>query len=156
MSEKKAKTPEQIYKKNQLTAKWLKRIAPIVFWGCLALAFLCLVLAIRNSFGNIAEIIDLLDKNRYTGDELRANYDYLLGKYGEWVIGTGGSGFQITFVNIGKAMFSGFMITNSIFALVFLLCAVFLGKLLLPRLADQVAEQNQDMVNLTVLKNAKE
>lgn len=145
-------TPEQIYKRNQKKSKIMKILAPVVFWVCLALSLVCLILAVKNSFGNIAEITDMLDTKAHTGDELQANYHYLTEKYGEWVIGNGGTGFQITFVNIGKACFSGLMITYCVFFVVFLVSAYVLGKWLLPRLAEQTLQDNQDMVNITVLK----
>lgn len=151
--EKKQLTPEEIYKRNQKKSKVLRILAPICFWGFLALAIICLILAIKNSFGNVAEIINMLDTKKYTGEELRANYQFLVEKYGEWVIGNGGAGFQITFVNIGHALFSGLMITNCIFFVVFLVSAYLLGKWLLPKLSAQILLDNQDMVNLTILKD---
>ena len=155
--EKKQLTAEQIYRRNQKKSKVLRILAPIVFWGCLALAFMCLIFAIRNSFGNVAEICDLLDNSRFTGDELQANYTYLVEKYGEWVIGNGGNGFTITFVNVGKALFSGLMITNVILSGVLFISAYVLGKWLLPKISAQILIDNQDMVNLQVLRsNEKE
>ena len=151
--EKKQLTPEEIYKKNQKKSKVLRMLAPICFWGFLALSVICLIFAIKNSFGNVAEIINMLDTKKYTGEELRANYQFLTEKYGEWVIGNGGSGFQITFINIGHALFSGLMITNCIFFVVFLVSAYLLGKWLLPKLSAQILLDNQDMVNLTILKD---
>ena len=100
MAEKKQLTAEEIYKKNQKKSKVLRILAPICFWGFLALSVLCLIFAIRNSFGNIAEIMALLDSKKYTGVELQSNYSYLIDKYGEWVIGNGSTGFTITFINI--------------------------------------------------------
>ena len=151
--EKKQLTQEEIYKRNQKKSKVLRMLAPICFWGFLALAIICLILAIKNSFGNVAEIINMLDTKKYTGEELQANYQFLVEKYGEWVIGNGGAGFQITFVNIGHALFSGIMITNCIFFVVFLVSAYLLGKWLLPKLSAQILLDNQDMVNLTILKD---
>lgn len=151
--EKKQLTPEEIYKRNQKKSKVLRILAPICFWGFLALAIICLILAIKNSFGNVAEIINMLDTKKYTGEELQANYQFLVEKYGEWAIGNGGAGFQITFVNIGHALFSGLMITNCIFFVVFLVSAYLLGKWLLPKLSAQILLDNQDMVNLTILKD---
>ena len=145
--------PEEIYKRNQKKSKVLRILAPICFWGFLALAIICLILAIKNSFGNVAEVINMLDTKKYTGEELQANYQFLVEKYGEWVIGNGGAGFQITFVNIGHALFSGLMITNCIFFVVFLVSAYLLGKWLLPKLSAQILLDNQDMVNLTILKD---
>lgn len=154
--EKKQLTPEEIYKRNQKKSKVLRILAPICFWGFLALSILCLIFAIRHSFGNVAEICNLLDSKKFTGEELQANYNYLVEKYGEWVIGNGGTGFQITFVNIGHALFSGLMIANCIFFVVFLVSAYVLGKWLLPKISAQILLDNQDMVNLTILKNQKE
>lgn len=154
--EKKQLTAEEIYKRNQKKSKVLRILAPICFWGFLALSILCLVFAIRHSFGNVAEICNLLDSKKFTGEELQANYNYLVEKYGEWVIGNGGTGFQITFVNVGHALFSGLMITNCIFFVVFLVSAYVLGKWLLPKLSAQIILDNQDMVNLTILKNQKD
>ena len=151
--EKKQLTPEEIYKRNQKKSKVLRILAPICFWGFLALAIICLIFAIKNSFGNVAEIINMLDTKKYTGEELQANYQFLVEKYGEWVIGNGGAGFQITFINIGHALFSGLMITNCIFFVVFIVSAYLLGKWLLPQLSAQILIDNQDMVNLTILKD---
>ena len=151
--EKKQLTQEEIYKRNQKKSKVLRMLAPICFWGFLALAIICLIFAIKNSFGNVAEIINMLDTKKYTGEELQANYQFLVERYGEWVIGNGGAGFQITFVNIGHALFSGLMITNCIFFAVFLVSAYLLGKWLLPKLSAQMVIDNQDMVNLIILKD---
>ena len=150
---KKQLTPEQIYNRNQKRAKILKIISPICFWGFLALSIVCLILAIRHSFGNVAEILELLDNKKYTGEQLEKNYSYLIKKYGELNIGNGGAGFQITFVNIGHALFSGIMITSSVLAVIFFVSAFLLGRWLLPKISAQILEGNQDMVNRTILKN---
>lgn len=149
---KKELSAEEVYKKNQKKAKVLKVIAPICFWGFLALAIICLIVAFKNSFGNVIEIIDLLDDKKYNGDEIASNYAYLVDKYGEWVIGGNSGGFTITFVNIGKALFSGLMITNCVLCVIFILSAYILGKWLLPKISQQIIADNQDMVNLTILK----
>lgn len=150
--DKKELTAEEIYKRNQKTAKILRVLAPIVFWGFLALAVLCLMFALKNSFGNIIEICDLLDNSKYNGTQLEHNYNYLVSKYGEWVIGNGGNGFTITFVNIGKALFSGLMITNCVLFVLFFVSAYLLGKWILPKISAQILIDNQDMVNMTILK----
>ena len=80
--------------------------------------------------------------------------DLLIEKYGEWIIGTGGSGFTITFIHIGHALFSGLAITNAICSVVFLVSAYVIGKWFLPRLSTQIITNNQDMVNLTILQNS--
>ena len=151
---KKTLTSEQLYKRNQKWAKALKILTPICFWLFLALGVLFLFLAIRNSFGNVAEIIDKLDKTQYTGEQLQENYNELIEKYGEWIIGNGSAGFTISFINIKKAVFSGVMITSGILCIVFFISSYVLGKWLLPKLANQIVQENQDMVNLQVLKNA--
>ena len=154
--EKKQLTTEEVYKKNQKKSKILRTLAPIVFWGCIALSVVCLIFAIKNSFGNVAEIMRLLDNSIYTGEQLEANYTYLIEKYGEWVIGNGGKGFTISFVHIGKALFSGLMIANLICSVVFLISAYVLGKWLLPKISAQILLDNQDMVNITILQNQKD
>lgn len=150
---KKQLTAEEIYKNNQQKSKTLKILSPICFWGFWALGILCLIFAIKNSFGNIAEITSLLDSQQYTGEQLQSNYAYLIDKYGEWVIGTGSGGFMISFINIGKALFSTMMILNLIFGILFIVCAYVLGKWLFPHLSQQILTNNQDMVNLTILKD---
>lgn len=152
--EKKQLIPEEIYKRNQKRAKILRILSPICFWVFLALSIVCLVFAIKNSFGNVAEIMEKLDSKKYSGEQLSQNYQYLIDKYGEWVIGNGSTGFQITFVNIGHALFSGLMIANCVFFVVFLLSAYILGKWALPKISAQILIDNQDMVNLVVLKGA--
>ena len=89
---------------------------------------------------------------KYTGQQIEVNYANLIEKYGEWIIGSGDGGFLITFINIGKALFSGFMITNFILSIVFFISAYVLGKWFLPKLSEQITADNQDMVNITILK----
>ena len=143
-----------IYKKRQRKAKFLKVLAPIVYWICIILCVVCLVLAIRNSFGNVAEITSLLNSKKYTGAELQANYQMLIEKYGEWVIGSGSTGFTIKFINISKAVFSGIMISCLIGAVVSGISSVLFGKWLLPMLTRKFTQDNQDMTNLVILSEA--
>lgn len=149
-------SPEEIYKKNEKKAKVLKMLSPIAFWGFLILAGLCLILAFKNSYGNIAEILRLLDDKVYNGEQLEANYNYLLNKYGEWTIGSGGYGFTIRFINISKALFGALMVSNLIMSVCFVVLAVLLGKWVLPKVAKQIEEENATMVNLTILRGAKD
>lgn len=151
---KKERTPEELYKYNQKKAKIFKILSPLVFWGFLIVSMTCLVFALRNSFGNVSEIMTLLDGDKYTEEQIAVNYTYLIEKYGEWVIGNI-KGFKLTFIDIGNALFSGLMIVNCIMAVVFFFSAFILGKWILPMLANQMQTENQDMVNLTVLRNAK-
>lgn len=153
MKEKKEISLEEKYKKNQKTAKILKNLAPICFWGFLTLSIICLIFALKNSFGNMAEIMTLLDSKSFNGEQLQENYNMLIDKYGEWVIGNGSNGFTIKFINIGKAVFSGLMITNCVLFVIFLASAYILGKWVLPKLSSQILTENQDMVNLTILKD---
>lgn len=152
---KKEKTPEQIYKSRQKTAKILLLLAPVVFWGCLVLSVISFIFAVQHSFGNIVEITNKLDDTNYTGVELEQNYKDLVDKYGEWLVGTGSGGFELKFINIKKAVFSGLMVTNCVFAVLFLLCAFVCGKWLFPLLSKQITQNNQDMVNLEILKDKK-
>ena len=143
---------EEIYKRNQKAVKVYKWLAPVTFWGLLAISIILFILAIRNSIGNIAEIIDMLQTDTHTGEELSANYNFLVAKYGEWVIGTGSNGFQMVFINIKKAVFSGIAISCIISCVISLIGAFVLGKWLFPALSDKTLQENQDMVNLTILK----
>lgn len=148
-------TPEETYKRNEKKAKALKILSPIVFWSFLGLALLCLIFAFKNSFGNMAEIIRLLDDKVYNGEQLEANYNFLLNKYGEWTIGSGGYGFTIRFINISKALFSGLMVANLIACVSLVVLAFLLGKWVLPKLSRQIEDENKSMVNLTILRGAK-
>ena len=148
---KKAKKKVDIYKKRKRIATLLRVIKPIVFWGLLTACVFFIVLAVRNSFGNIAEIKSLLDSKKFSGEQLQANYTMLIEKYGEWVIGSGNNGFIIKFINIGKAVFNGFMITYSILGVASGVLSVLLGKWILPMLANKFTQDNQDMTNLAIL-----
>lgn len=148
---KKELTPKEKLKRRN---KWVKRLtwlAPTCFWVFIVLSGLCLILAIVHSVGNIAEITSLLDSKKYTGEQLQENYQFLCQKYGEWVIGNGGAGFTISFVNIGKAMFSAMAIFNLTMAIIFFVCAFVLGKWTLPKLAKSLEQDNREMVDLATL-----
>ena len=146
-------TNEQIYNKNKRKAKLIKKLSPICFWVLCGIAIICFVLALRYSIGNIMEIMSLLDKKAYNGEQLEINYLYLIEKYGEYVIGNGGMGFQVKFVNIGNALFSKLFVFYFISFVIMLSGAFILGKWALPRIANQIDENNQDLVNLTVLRS---
>jgi len=151
--EKKEKTTEQVYKSNQKKAKIFRIISPICFWVFLAIGLICLILAIIYSLGNMTEMLNLLNDKIYTGEELKANYEYLVSKYGSWQFGDGGAGFTVDFINVGNVVFSHaftFFITMSFF---FIIAAFLLGKWIFPKLARQIETNNQDMVNMTILKN---
>ena len=155
--EKKMLTAEQLYKHNQVKSKVLKRLSPIIFWSFLILSIMFFVLMIRNSVGNITEIMDMLDKSKLTGEEIQNNYAYLVDKWGEWVIvGESGGLFKIQFIDIRKAFFSGLMITFLILGFICLGIAIIVGKIILPKLSDYYTTNNQDMVNLATLQTNAE
>lgn len=149
---KQQKSAEEIYKSNQKKAKIFRVLAPVVFWVFIAISVLCFVLAIANSLGNINEIVQALNSKKYTGEQLQENYNALIAKYGEWTIGNGGAGFQIRFVNIARACFSGLMIANFTLCGIFFALAFLLGKWVLPKTAQILEQNNTDMVNLTILR----
>lgn len=152
---KKEYTAEEIYTKNKKRVKILRILTPICFWGFLVIGILCLCLAIRYSAGNIVEILNLLDDKVYTGEQLEQNYAFLVEKYGELGIGNGGAGFTIRFINIGKALFSAAFIFYLTMAIFFVVGAFILGKWVLPKIANHIETTNQDMVNITVLRNSE-
>lgn len=116
-----------------------------------------IILTIGNSWGNISEIIGLLDKNKLTGEQISQNYDYLVNKWGEWVIvGQNSSAFSVRFIDIREAFFSGLMITFIILAIICLLFAIVLGKIVFPKLAQLYSDNNQDMVNIATLQTNAE
>lgn len=157
MEEKIQLTPEQMYKRNQKRAKWFKLLAPISFWVFISLFGLFLILTIKNSWGNIVEIIDLLDKDTLTGEQVSQNYQYLVEKWGEWVIvGGEGSAFSVRFVDIRAAFFSGLMITYITLAIICLIIAIVAGKFVFPKLAQYYNDNNQDMVNMATLQTNAE
>lgn len=151
---KKQKTNEQIYNGNVKKVKVLRFLTPFIFWGLLALGLICLVLAIRNCFGNLGEMIALLDNDKYTGVELEQNYNYLIQKYGEWVIGNGGAGFTIKFIDVKQVAFSGFVLFTFLMSIFLTISAFILGKWILPKIANLIEQENQNMVNRMVLRES--
>jgi hypothetical protein len=128
-----------------------------MYWVFLALTVVFFILMIRHSLGNVMEIINLLDKETLTGEQLAENYAYLVEKYGEWtVIGKNGGLFQVEFIDIRAALFSGLMITFLILSIVCFIVAVVTGKILFPKLAQLYKDNNQDMVNMATLQTNAE
>jgi hypothetical protein len=112
---------------------------------------------IKNSVGNLTEIFDMLDKKTLTGEELSANYQYLIEKYGEWtIVGNNGGTFSVHFVNIKNAFFSGLMITYCVLSIVSFVVAIVIGKVLFPKLSQYYKDNNQDMVNIATLQTNAE
>lgn len=153
---KKKLSKEQVYKRNQKIEKIIKIATPIIFWSFIALAVLFLILAVQNSFGNCSEIISKLDNKIYNDEQLQANYNELIEKYGEWTIGSGGSGFVIHFINIGKALFSGLMIVDLTLSFTFAVLSIVLGKWLMPYICKKLEQKNSDMVNLEILRKSED
>lgn len=108
---------------------------------------------IRNSVGNVTDIIGLLNKDSLTGEELQQNYNLLVEQWGEWIIvGNSGGVFEIRFVDIRNAFFSGLMITFLSLGIVCLVISIIIGKILFPKLAQYYSDNNQDMVNIATLQ----
>lgn len=111
----------------------------------------------KNSVGNVTEILDLLDKNVYSKEQLAVNYQKLVEKWGEWeIVGAGNAGLVIRYVNIGNALFSGLMITFSVFTVISFVLAILLGKIVFPLLSKHFANMNKEMVDMATLKSASQ
>lgn len=109
---------------------------------------------IRNSIGNVTEILNLLDKDTYNDVQLAENYKYLVEKWGEWeIIGSAG-GLSIRYVDVGRALFSGLMITYTCLTAAMLCLAIILGKLVFPLLAKTYKNANDEMVDMATLTSA--
>ena len=144
---------EQIYKQNQFKAKVFRRLSPLIFWTFLGLSLLFFLLMIRNSVGNITEIIKLLDRKTLTGDQIQENYQYLIDKWGEWtIVGKSGGAFSIQFVNIQNAFFSGLMATFLTLGICCLVVSIIIGKIILLKLAQYYTDNNQSMVDIATLQ----
>lgn len=112
---------------------------------------------VKNSVGNILEILDMLDADKYSGEEIRQNYLYLIDKWGEWeIIGAGSAGLVVRYVDIGRAMFSGLMMLYMVLAAVAATIAVIFGKIVYPLLAKYYEDSNEEMVDLATLQSASQ
>lgn len=119
----------------------------------MAITILFFCLAVRNSIGNVIEITDLLDKDRYTRIELETNYLKLTEKWGEWtVFGDDGAGISVKYINVGKALFSGLMKTFTTLTVVFFMLSVIIGKIILPNVLKMYTDSNEQLVDLATLK----
>jgi hypothetical protein len=155
---KKVKEPmtvEQIYQSNKRKARVFKILTPIVLYLLLGATLLFFCLTMKNSIGNVMEILEKLDKEKFTGAELAQNYTELVAKWGEWeIIGNGASGLLIRYVNVGNALFSGLMVTFATLMMVSLCLALILGKIVFPSLAKHYSNNNDEMVDMATLKSA--
>ena len=157
---KKVKEPmntEQIYKRNKRRAKIFSVLAPITWYVLLLLTILFLCLMLKNSIGNVTEILELLDEDNYSGTEIIQNYAYLVEKWGEWeIIGADSAGLVIRYVNVGNALFSGLMITFSTLSFVSFCAAILFGKIMFPLLAKHFINSNEEMVDMATLRSASQ
>lgn len=150
-------TAEQIYRQNKRKHKLFSRLSPIIFYLFLALALVFFILTIKNSIGNVIEILHLLDDDIYSGEQIAKNYEYLVNKWGEWeIVGAGSAGLVIRYVDVRTAMFSGLMITYTILCIISILCAVIFGKILFPQMAKLYKNNNDEMVDVATLKSAQQ
>lgn len=111
----------------------------------------------KNSIGNIVEILDLLDKEKYSGEEIQRNYAFLIAKWGEWeIIGAESAGLVIRYVNIGNALFSGLMMLHATLSFVMFMISVVFGKIVFPLLSKHYKSTNEEMVDLATLQSASQ
>ena len=97
----------------------------------------------------------MLDKEKYTGEELKENYLALVEKWGEWeIVGRDSAGFVVRYVDIGNAFFSELMIINIILSCFFFVCAVLFGKIVFPFMAKHYDDVNDELVDMAALKSA--
>ena len=149
-------TNEEIYKKNKRRAKNVRILRPILKITLICLALIFLLVALRNSIGNLLEILDKLDKKKYTETQLVANYQSLIARWGEWeIVGANQAGLVIRYVNVGNAIFSGLMITFSILFGVTVFIMLVLDKIIFPVIIKGCETDNEDLVNLTSLRTAE-
>lgn len=149
-------TNEEIYKKNKRRAKRVRTLRPIIKIALIVLAIIFLFIALENSIGNLLEILDKLDKKKFTETQLVANYQSLIAKWGEWeIVGANQAGLVIRYVNVGNALFSGLMITFSILFAVTVFIMLVLDKIIFPVIIKGCETDNEDLVNLTSLRTAE-
>lgn len=110
---------------------------------------------VQNSVGNVTEILQLLDKEAWSGEELQSNYSYLVDKWGEWeIVGAGSAGLVVRYVDVGNAMFSGLMMLYSTLCIISLSVAIVLGKIVFPLLSKHYQDNNDEMVDMATLRSA--
>lgn len=111
---------------------------------------------LRNSIGNVVEILELLDDEVYSGVEVREHYQMLVERWGEWTIvgDEENASLVIKYVDVGNALFSGLMITYCVLFLVSFVFAIIFGKIVFPLLAKHYESSNAELVNITSLQSA--
>jgi hypothetical protein len=146
-------TVEQIYTKNEKKRKVFAILGSVTWYSFLSLAVLFFGLTADNSFGNLAEIVNLLDENTYTQEELNANYEYLVDKWGELEIAdTNSSESSIKYIDVEQALFSDSMSTYSILSLGAFVAAVTFGKITFPLLVRHFRKNNAEMAEMITIK----
>lgn len=105
--------------------------------------------------GNVIEILELLDKDTYNRTELTENYKMLAARWGEWEI-AGGIGFTVRYIDVGKALFSGLMVTYGILVVISLCSALIFGKVVFPLLSKMYKNNNEELVDMATLKSASQ
>lgn len=110
---------------------------------------------IKNSVGNITEILSQLDKSIYSETQIQENYKALIERWGEWeIIGENSAGLVVRYVDIGNALFSGLMIIFSTLTVISLCLGIVFGKIVFPALKRHYENSNTEMVDLATLKSA--
>lgn len=155
---KKQLTNEQLYDKREKIAFWLQKLTPIIYWGFILLAVFFFIMAIKNSLGNVMDIVRMLDKNVYSGEQIAQNYADLVAKWGEWTIIDLGATDQVSiqFVDIRNALFSGLMTTFVALMITSILIAFVVGKIVFPQVAESLKEKNKNQVAKTTFEIQKE
>ena len=155
MAKKQELNSEMLYRQNKKRAKIFMILSPIALYLFLALTLMCFILAVKNSVGNVIEILDALDKKKYGTEEITAHYQALIARWGEWeIIGENSAGLVIRYVNIGNALFSGLMRIYTTLTLVSFSIAIVFGKIVFPALHKMYQNNNDEMVDLATLKSA--
>lgn len=155
MGKKIEPSAEQIYRANKKKVKIYTILGPVTWYVFLALALCFLGLALKNSVGNVLNIIERLDKEIYTAAEIRQNYTDLAQRWGEWeIVGEENSVFTIRYINVANAMFSGVMKTFFALTIVALIVAILFGKIVFPALKKMHTINNEELVDLATLKSA--
>lgn len=109
----------------------------------------------KNSVGNVTEILNLLDDDKWSGEEIRQHYTELIDKWGEWeIVGKDGAGIVVRYVDVRNAMFSGLAITFGSLMFVSLLFAIVFGKIVFPLLKKHYENTNDELVDIATLQSA--
>ena len=146
----------QVYKKELKKSEVLKKLAPVVFFTFILLALFFVYLTLKNSIGNIKEILYMLDKKIFNGEQIEQNYLYLIEKYGEWEIIGGKAGkFSIRFIDIKKAIFGSVMTVYFILCIVCFVIAIGIGHILFPMLSKYYEKSSKYIVDVATLETAE-